>query len=356
MDLAPSEEQVLLRDTVARFLADTQDATAIGRGPIAAADWRALGQLGLFAFLLPESAGGMGGGPDDVAVVAEALGRALAITPLAEGVLLCGAILSAVGSQAQTQRWLPTILTGETVLAFVRGGSAREEGGGYVLRGVSDIVRDGMDAAAFVVEAEGGEVLLVDAAAAGLIRRPIRLLDGSSAARVEFDRVAAERLAVSADDLSTAVAIAQIANVAEMVGVMTTLYEATVDYVKQRRQFGAPIGSFQVVQHRVARLFVLLEQSRSMLLRAAAGDPGTRVAAVTAARAYVSDAARRLAEDAVQLHGGMGVTDELVVGRGLRRLLLLSRLDGGGEAARAWLAAARAAGDQENRKNTSDLD
>jgi len=124
-----------------------------------------------------------------------------------------------------------------------------------------------------------------------------------------------------------------------MVGAMGTLLDLTVDYAQQRRQFGKPIGSFQVIQHRCARLYTLLEQSRSMLLRAALVADGERPAAVTAAKAYVCDAALKLAEDAVQFHGGMGVTDELAVGRGLRRVLLLSRLFGGAMAARRALAA-----------------
>src|SRR3546814_7964478 len=112
---------------------------------------------------------------------------------------------------------------------------------------------------------------------------------------------------------------------------MASLLDLTVDYVRQRHQFGKPIASFQVVQHRCARMYTWLEQSRSLLLKAALAEEEARVRAVTAARAYIGDAALKLAEEAVQLHGGMGVTDELAIGRGLRRVLLLSRLHGRSE-------------------------
>jgi len=331
MDITPSDEQVMVRDMVRRFLTDRYDAASMGKGPMASEDWRALGELGLFALLLPERAGGMGGGAAEVMIIAEELGRALAITPLAEGVVLCGQAL-AQGDVAS--RWGELLVRGEAILAFARGGIV-EDGR---LSGSAGIVRDGMAASAFIVVPETGGALLIEADAAGVHRRPVRLVDGSIAAEVRFEAAPAALLGLSGMALANAVALAELAIAAEMVGAMGTLLDLTVDYVRQRKQFGKPIGSFQVIQHRCARLYTLLEQSRSMVLKAALAEDEARQGAVAAAKAYVGDAALRLAEDCVQLHGGMGVTDELAVGRGLRRVLLLSRLFGGAAAARTVLA------------------
>ncbi|AHE52998.1 acyl-CoA dehydrogenase family protein [Sphingomonas sanxanigenens] len=332
MNLAPTDEQAMVREMVRRFLADRYDTGSMAKLPMSREDWRALGELGLLGFLLPEGAGGMGGGAAEVMIVAEEMGRALAITPLAESIVLCGRAIA--GSKAG-QRWAEPLAQGTALLAFARGGVVSEER----LSGSAGIVREGMDAAAFVVVPEGGGALLIDAAAPGVVRMPVRLVDGSMAAHLGFQDTATEPLPIRSEALAMAVALAELAVVAEMVGSMATLLDLTLDYVRQRHQFGKPIASFQVVQHRCARLYASLEQCRSLLLKAALVEEQRRLRAVATAKAYVCDAALKLAEDAVQLHGGMGVTDELAVGRGLRRVLLLSRLHGGAIAARAVLAA-----------------
>lgn len=338
MDLEPSEEQAMLRDMVRRFLERRQDMASMGRGPISNEDWWALADLGLFAFLLSERAGGTGGRSQDAAIVAEELGRAMAITPLAESVLLCAALIGRCGTAEQIAQWVQPVVQGEAILAYAAGDGLRHEGAS--LHGQAHIVRYGMDASAFVIALPKRQgAVLMSAEAAGLSRTPVRLADGTIAAELRFDSVAVEALDVTAADLDAAITDAELATIAEMVGTMTTLYGQTVEYVQQRRQFGAPIGSFQVVQHRVARLFVILEQARSMMLKAALVEDGDRARTVTAAKAYVADAALRLAQDATQLHGGIGVTDELPIGRGHRRLLVLSHLFGGALAARARLAA-----------------
>jgi len=335
MDLAPSEEQVMLRDMVRRFLDDRLDATTMGKGPMADADWRDLGELGLFAFLLPERAGGMGGGPDDVMIVAEEFGRSLAISPLAESVLLCAGLLAEHGTEAQIERWIEPVLRGDAVLALAQGG-ALEAGS---VTGDVGLVRNGMAADAFVVATRDGALALISADAGGVTRSPVRMVDGSVAAHVEFQSVPSETLAATSQDLARATSLAELAVVSELVGAMSRLLDLTIDYVKQRRQFGKPISSFQVIQHRCARLYVALEQSRSLLIKAALTKGEGALLVRTSARAFVADAALQLAEECVQLHGGMGVTEELTVGRGLRRVLLLSKLFGGSGSARAALAA-----------------
>ncbi|MDR7156732.1 alkylation response protein AidB-like acyl-CoA dehydrogenase [Sphingobium xenophagum] len=332
MNLTLSDEQAMVRDMVRRFLADRYDATTMAKGPMPPDDWRALGELGLFALLMPEQDGGLGGGAAEVMIVSEEMGRALAISPLAECILMCGRAI--IGHPA-TEGWSERLLQGDALLAFARGGELVNER----LTASATIVRDGMDADAFVVETEGGALFLVDGQDSGVGRMPVRLVDGSMAARVHFDAAEAIALTVSVNQWVEAQALAGLSIVAELVGAMATMLDLTIDYVRQRRQFGKTIASFQVVQHRCARMYTWLEQSRSLLLKAAMVDEEARGRAVTMAQAYVCDAALKLAEEAVQLHGGMGVTDELAVGRGLRRVLLLSRLHGGGIAARAALAA-----------------
>ena len=321
----------MLRDMVRRFMADRYDASSMAQGPIAPADWRALADLGLFAFLLPEAAGGMGGGAAEVMIVAEEFGRALAITPLAGSVVLCGRLL---GAGEAGRDWGQRLAAGEATVAFACGATLNDG----AITGPLGIVPDVATADAILVAPDDGGVVLIDAAAPGISRSPVRLVDGSMAAELRFEGTPATRLDTNDADLAAALALAELAIAAELVGAMSTLLDLTVDYVKQRRQFGQPIGSFQVVQHRCARMYTLLEQARSMVLKAGLVEETLRGYTVTCAKAYVGDAALQVAEDAVQLHGGMGVTDELVVGRALRRVLLLSRLFGGSAAARAELA------------------
>lgn len=335
MNLAPSAEQAMLREMVRRFLDDRFDAATMAKGPMAPDDWRALGDLGLFAFLLPERAAGMGGGAADIMIVAEELGRSLAITPLAESLLLCAGLIARHGTPAQIGRWVAPVAQGSGLLAFARGGTLSQG----LLSGAFGLVRDGMAASAFVIAVSDGQLAVVPADADGVVRAPVRLVDGSEAAHLRIDNAACEIIELPPASLAEAVDNAELAIIAEMVGAMATLLDLTVDYVKQRKQFGTAIGSFQVIQHRCARLYTLVEQSRSMMIRAALAEESDRGRATLEAKAYIADAALRLAEEAVQFHGGMGVTDELAVGRGLRRVLLLTRLSGGGAAARAKIAA-----------------
>lgn len=350
MTLEPNEEQALLRDMVVRFLADHVAPEQAARETLPMDQWRALGELGVLALTTPEAAGGLGGGAMEAALVGEALGAAAALTPMADVAILSARLLSGATSHARAEKLLSAIMTGETLVAYSEAGpgfgnvAITPAGDSWILTGERVQVRHGDQAAAFIVATDESEpsLLLIDADTPGLTVLPYRLADGEQAARLVFNDVQLDRSAhldTSPAERRLALALAQLAIVAEMIGLMQTLYDATVQYVRERRQFGAPIGSFQVVQHRVARLFILLEQSRSMLARAIHAAPETFERRVLEARAYVADAALPLAQDATQLHGGMGVTDELLVGRGHRRLLVLSHQFGGAIGAREALAA-----------------
>lgn len=337
MLLEPSEEQVLLRDTLSRFLADRTDAASIGAGPMPLADWRGLAELGLLGCLLSERAGGTGGAADDAMIIAEALGRALAITPLGEGVIGAGDLIARHGDPEVIERFVAPLLAGEVMLALATG-SVREGPGG--ISGRLDFVRWAPQAAAIVVLGEDrAHVVATDAD--GVAMTPHRLADGTVAAAVTFTGTPAMAIPLPPGAADTALAMIDLAHAAEMVGAMALLCALTADYVATRRQFGVEIGSFQAVQHKRARMFVALEQARSLTIKAAAigREDAAFVRAARAAKAYAADAAQRLAEDAVQLHGGIGVTDELPVGRGLRRVMVLARLFGGAGQARATLAA-----------------
>ncbi len=337
MRLEPSEEQVMLRDTVARFLADRGEAAAIGAAPMPVADWRAMAGLGVFDFLMPERAGGMGGGSDDAMVVAEVLGRGLAITPLGEGVVGAADLVARHGDDMLVQRFVAPAMAGGATLALAVG-PVRDHAGG--ISGSFDFVRWAPQASALVVlDGNIAHVATLGTGAAALA--PRRLADGTPAACVTLTDCEAARIALPPGAAETIRAMVELVHAAEMTGAMALLYAQTADYTAARRQFGAAIGTFQAVQHKLARMFVALEQSRSLTIKAAAtgrDDPGF-VRAARSAKAYVADAAQRLAEDAVQLHGGIGVTDELPVGRGLRRVMVLGRLFGSAADARTRLAA-----------------
>jgi alkylation response protein AidB-like acyl-CoA dehydrogenase len=338
MNFARNEEQVMLGDAFRRFFRENVSSSEIGRGPVHARHWGALAELGMVTLILPERAGGLDGSPRDTVIIAEEVGRALAITPFAEGIVAATCLVARYGRQDLVERWVAPTISGRATLALAIG-AVTVDGAGR-LAGSCPLVRWAPGADGLVVTV-GSQAFVVANDEPGLRSEPVTMIDGTPAATIHLDRASAERIALPDGALATTLAMAQLCYVGEMVGAMSLLYEQTIDYVRQRKQFGVAIATFQVVQHKLARMFVMLEQARSLMLKAAIcdrEDPGF-VHSVTAAKAYVAQVARRLAEDAVQLHGGIGITDELVAGRGLRRVTVLARLFGSAEDARARLIA-----------------
>ena len=349
------EEQGMVRDLVTRFVGDRSGLEARVRARrepagFSADNWRMLAELGLLTLPFGTDAGGMGGGSVELVTVLEELGRGLVAEPYLSDLLLAGRLLERAGTPAQRAAWLPAILSGERRLAlahmeraarfnplFVQcRASPRGEHG--TLLGAKTFVQAGLGADAFILSArhsgkaddpDGLSLWLVRANAKGLESHAYRLIDGSVAVELQLHEVEGERLAGGAMELLAAFDEARIAACAEMVGIMATLFEVTLEHLRTRRQFGQPIGSFQAIQHRMADQYAALEQSRSQLLRAAL-MPG-ECTAIAGAKAFISAAAIRLAEDCVQFHGGMGVTDELVIGHGHKRILLLASLLGDSE-------------------------
>lgn len=317
--------------------------------------WRALAELGLLSIAVPEGEGGLGGSRVDLAVVAQALGQANAPDPWLENGVLPLRLLAG----ARQDELRADVLTGEAVaaVAFAESGgryaleprSVRcEAAGGRVrLTGTKTFVASGMIADWFLVTARQNgstRVVLVSADASGVTRRGYRVADGSEAAEVVFDveLPSDALLPAGTDGWHRAVADTRLLAAAEMVGLAGRLLDDTLAYAKERHQFGAPIGSFQAVQHRLVDCYAMLEQARSMLWHAAMADadaPGW-AAEMAGAKAFVAERALHTGREAIQLHGGMGVTDELGVGHAVKRVLLLSRLFGDPDADLATYAEA----------------
>jgi hypothetical protein len=368
MNFDLNEEQALLKAMVERFGAEHHGGDLEKRrrqraqpGGFDRANWAALAELGLTALPFAEADCGLGGGAIEIVAAAEPLGQALATEPFTECLVPAAALLGAATGAARGPAVaavvggtaLPAMAVLETAgrynLAHVET-RAKEVGGAWQLSGAKTAVWQGMAADLLVVsarvaggprDADGIALFLVEAVATGVARRGWRAADGQLAAEIALHDAPARRLeGVGLAALEKAVAASWLAAAAEMVGTAQLLFDTTLAYVKTRVQFGKPLGSFQVIQHRLADAYVLLEQSRSLLLRAALAPESQRSRMAAGAKAFVADAARRIAHEAVQLHGGMGVTDELLVGHGLKRIQLLSRLFGDPEQAAGLYARA----------------
>lgn len=354
MNFDLSEEQSLLRDLIDRFAADRYDPVrrlAYLRQARGFDDecWAMLAETGLLAFPFAAEHGGFGGGAVELITVMEAMGRGALVEPVLPLVVLGGSLLERGGTAEQVERILPAVIAGERSVCFAhceRGGrfdvtipATRATGRGDDVRitGTKIAVMAGAFADHYIVTAqeEGGvsALYLVDAGAAGITRRDYRLIDGTFASDIMFADTPAQPMAGGQDVMATVMADARLAICAELVGLMTLMFDATLDYVKTRAQFGQAIGQFQAIQHRMADNYARLELSRSQLYRAASQDPGTpaAMAAIVGAKAYISANAVALGEESVQLHGGIGTTEELMVGQAFKRVLMLSALFGDAE-------------------------
>lgn len=368
MDFELDTEQEALQDAVRDLLDDAyasidarRDATATDPG-FDEATWKKLAAMGVLGLPFPEEDGGMGAGPVEVAVVAEQLGAVLAPEPFVEAVVLAGGVIAAAGTAEQRERLLGglaegTLLpalalyeTGEPVTATLLDG---EE---WVLDGVKEPVLNGERADVLVVTAlvDGRlELFVVEADADGLERTGYPTYDGGRAAKVTFTRTRATRLGdgtAGADQaaraLSTAVAHAQVAYCHEAVGAMAAALTMTAEYLKTRKQFGVPLKTFQALTFRAADLYVSLELARSIALWATlvlADEESTPEAVATAAaraKLQISTAARHIGQEAIQLHGGIGMTAEYAVGHYTARLTTIDHLLGDGTDHLRTLAAA----------------
>lgn len=357
MDFSLSEEQQLLKDSVERFVREEYEFEK--RRKLAASDegfsranWKKMAELGWLGAGLPEEYGGIGGGAVERMIVMEQIGRGLVLEPYFATVVLGANLLLEGGSDEQKRALLPRLAGGELLLAFAHAErqarfdledvatKAEKAGKAWRLSGGKSVVFHGASADKLVVSArtagdrrsrEGVSLFLVDGGAKGLARRGYRTVDGLRACEIELDGVEAEAaLGAPGEGLpivERVVEQAVAALCAEAVGAMQVLHDATNEYLKTRVQFGRPIGQFQVLQHRMVDIFMELEQARSMMLlgtlKLADGDARERARAVSAAKVQIGRSGRFVGQEAVQLHGGMGMTDELSVGHYFKRLTMI---------------------------------
>lgn len=355
MNFELNDDQRMIENLIERFAADHYGPgrrAAYRAMPHGFSDenWKLLGELGVLTLL----AGGAeeGGGPVETLAVMQALGRACVVEPVLTEVVVAGRLLAASSSAPLKARWLEPLLAGEAHLGF----GFAESGAGYGLDRISAAVQGGRLAGVKIHAPHGADAYVVTALEDGAPRlflatcdgqdvraRPYRLTDGSLACEITFAGAPVEPLGLGLEDIAPVLDRARLAAAAEMMGIIDFAFAATLDYVKTRRQFGAAIGSFQAIQHRLADLYALKEQARSILYRAALASGPAAAMAVAAAKAYVSRAALRITEEAIQLHGGMGVSSELEVGAGLNRVLVLANLFGDPDHETARYNALRAA-------------
>lgn len=359
MSLIFNQEQRLLADTAREFLAARSPVAAQRRlrderAPLGfdPALWSEMVELGWSAIPFPEDFGGLDFGCQSLGPLFEQIGRNLSASPLLSSVVLAGSLLQLAGSAEQQARWLPALIAGDQRLALAIDESGRHDPlatalraerteGGWRLSGAKLFVVDGVQADAYLVlartagergDAHGLSLLLVEAGAPGLTVAPAALIDSRNCARLRFDGVTlgAEALVGELDNalpaLETALDRGRVCLAAELLGAAETLFATTLDYLKTRVQFDQPIGSFQALQHRAARLYVELALARSAVMAGLAAlddaslDAAERARLASLAKWKAGIAADKVSNEAVQMHGGIGVTDELDVGLYLKRI------------------------------------
>jgi len=364
MDFDYSEEQKLLSDTLRRFLATGYNFDARAKITASAAGfsedvWAALAEMGVLGVPFAEAYGGFGGNTVDMMVVMEALGEALVVEPYLATVGLGGQLVARGGSDEQKSRILPGLIQGKTKLAFAhteRGArydarqvalAAKKSGDGYVLDGEKSVVLHGGSADILVVsartsggasDANGLSLFLVDRGTKGVSVTEAKTVDTMRVADVRFAGVAVGRdamIGVEGGALGLIDEVLDYATVlvcAEAVGAIKYAHDSTLDYLKTRRQFGVPIGTFQALQHRMVDILISYEQAKSIACLAAVkvdtADAAERRRVVSAAKIKIADAARHVSQESVQLHGGMGMTEELKVSHTFRRLTMIAQAFG----------------------------
>ena len=357
MALVLNEDEVMLRDTAEGFFAekapvkalrelrDTRDETGFSR-----ALWQEMAEMGFAGIAVPEDHGGVDMGFQAAGLLAEQMGRNLTASPFLSTAILAATVLREAGSDEQKAEWLPKIASGETLMAVALDEgpkhnpsgiqtTAERSGNGFVLNGAKSMVVDGHVADTLIVAAkteEGIGFFLVDPKAKGVSTERTVMVDAHNAARIDLDgvEVDADALIGSLDAEATLhkmLAAGRAVVAAELLGAGSEAFKTTVDYIKERKQFGVPVGSFQALQHRSSHLYSELEIARSAVLGALtaldAGDENApRYCAM--AKAKLGDVAKLAALEGVQMHGGVGMTDEYDIGLYLKRVRVLQELLG----------------------------
>lgn len=363
MDFSLSDEQRQIQDSVGRFVRERypfDQWRKITDTPAGHTEenWRQMAELGWLGVALPEDAGGLGGNAVDTMVIMEGLGRGLVAEPYLSSVVIGGTFLTLGAPKALRDELLPKLASGDLKLAFAHAEtqsrfslhdvatSAKASSGGYVLEGRKIVVYDAPAADKLIVSARTGgsardeaglSLFLVDRTAPGVHLRAYRTLDRRRAADVTFEQVKLGPEALIGTKDQALPLIAQVVDhaisalAAEAVGAMQLLTETTTEYLKTRKQFGQPIGSFQALQHRMVDILIATEQARSMsyMLAMKLDRPAPeRARAAAATKVQIGQSGRFVGQQSVQLHGGMGMSDEMNVSHYMKRLMMIDMLYG----------------------------
>jgi len=359
MDFDLTQEQQMLKESVARYAQDAYDFETRRRvieseAGVSPETWSQFSELGWLSVPFSEAQGGLGGSTVDLMVVMEELGKGLVTEPYIPNLLMFGGLLSKSANSAQFSDAIESLIEGrlQGAFAFLERQSRFElfdvkttaitADDGFVINGEKTVVFNGGNADKLVVLARtsgtqtdsvGTSLFLIDVNTEGVTRESYRLMDGQSAASINFSNVHVSKddivgnLGEAASLVRKVVNTATVALCAEAVGIMEKLYTATVEYTKLREQFGVAIGSFQSLQHRMADIFIAYEQTKSLLFRTVCSideqdDDSERN--ILALKVMVGRSGRQIGGEAIQLHGGMGVTDELDIGHYVKRLMTIN--------------------------------
>jgi len=356
MDFTFSEEQQMLLETTRRFIAKDLGFEARRHGGAQSADgfsraaWQGFAELGLLALQVPEQDGGLGGSPIDTMLVMGALGEGLVLEPYLASAVLATRTIAALGNADQRLAMLPALAAGQAIAVLAHDEAntrfdrravathAQPNDDGYLLNGHKSVIVHGPSADTLLVTArltdsEALAVFAVPRTAAGLQQIAYTTVDGVRASDIRLEQVQLPAHALLDGAADSAAALEEVLDIglaalcAEAVGALDRVLAATVEYTRTRKQFGVPISTFQALQHRMADMVLHIEQARSMSYLAAVRcqdrDPAARAAALSAAKVVVGQACRFVGQQAVQLHGGMGVSDELDVSHYFKRLMAI---------------------------------
>ena len=360
MNFDYNPDQVTLQDSLKRFLDKNysfakRQELSLSQESMSSKTWEFYADIGLLGLPFEEAHGGMGGSPSDTLWIMETLGQHLTLEPYWSTAILCGSLIKTAATEEQKLDWIPRITEGSLKLALAHtepesryqsarvSTQARLNGKVFVLNGSKAVVLHGHVADAFLVSArtqgadhsqEGISLFWVDATSPGLSAQTYTTQDGARACDLTLKdcQVPAQNLIGASGGALASIEIAlecgNAALCAEATGIMTVMNELTLAYLKTRQQFGVTIGSFQALQHRMVEMLILEQQSRSMAILAAQAlsesDPPKRARDVSAAKAYICQAAQKVGQEAIQLHGGIGVTHEVSIAHYFKRLTMIT--------------------------------
>ncbi len=354
-----TEEQQMVRDSIARFVQDdydwdTRKSIVASEKGLSPDNWKLFAELGWLSIPFAEEHGGFGGNIVDLSVVMEELGKGLVVEPYFPTVVLFGGLIARAGNDAQRAEWLPRVISGDVLggFAYVERQSrfalhdclttATASGDGFVLNGEKVVVFNGEQADHLVVLARtsgeqsdrtGLSLFIVEASAAGIDKMNYPMMDGQRVANVTFKDVALPADALLGEEgqalalVEALVDEAIIALASEAVGIMGVLNTKTLEYAKTREQFGVAIGSYQALQHRMVDTMMAYEQCKSLLFKALCEykqDPAMAAETIHALKVLIDRNAKHVFGEAIQIHGGMGMTDELDIGHYAKRLMMIN--------------------------------